>query len=62
MEQTGLLARRRAAHIVLVPLFLAGNVAMVVGLICAAFLQQWGIFPRFALTGGRSRAMRESRE
>jgi len=89
-------------HIVLVPLFLAGNVALIVGLIGAAwllalaglvtmaisialqgrghrgeatppepftsplnalsriFLEQWITFPRFVVSGGWLRAVRES--
>jgi hypothetical protein len=91
-------------HIVLVPLFLAGNVALLVGVIRLSwiealtgialmamsmalqgrghrgeavqpvpfsdtanalgriFLEQWITFPRFVLTGGWSRALRQSPE
>jgi hypothetical protein len=91
-------------HIVLVPLFLAGNVALVVGVVRLSwvealagialmafsmalqgrghrgeavppvpfsgpanalsriFLEQWITFPRFVLTGGWARALRQARE
>jgi len=47
-------------HIVVVPLFLAGNLALVVGLVGGSFLEQWINFPRFVLSGKWLRALRQS--
>lgn len=48
-------------HLVLVPLFILSNLVLLRALLARSFFaEQWITFPRFVLSGGWLRALRES--